>query len=125
MASNGENTSSEPERGPTLSHAPSVDSSLTHVQFSEKKEIANQSQVGQANGHGESALPEDKVEEALENLEDDWEDDPDNARNWSSKKKWTAVGIVRLDPGLPFVGGAHRRLPRFLPTLSYLHLPVQ
>ncbi|KAF5381298.1 hypothetical protein D9615_008391 [Tricholomella constricta] len=45
---------------------------------------------------GESALPEDKVEEALENLEDDWENDPDNARNWSFSRKWTAVSIVSL-----------------------------
>lgn len=24
-----------------------------------------------------------------------WEDDPENARNWPSKKKWIAVSIVR------------------------------
>ncbi|KAF8967302.1 multidrug resistance protein 4 [Flammula alnicola] len=42
----------------------------------------------------ESAFPEDKIEEALENLGDDWEDDPDNARNWPSRKKWTAIFIV-------------------------------
>ncbi|KAG5650905.1 hypothetical protein H0H81_010579, partial [Sphagnurus paluster] len=47
-------------------------------------------------GHGESALPEDKVEEAVENIEDDWEHDPANARNWSWGRKWTAVGIVSL-----------------------------
>ncbi|KDQ31851.1 hypothetical protein PLEOSDRAFT_48881 [Pleurotus ostreatus PC15] len=47
-------------------------------------------------GHGESALPEDKKEEALENLEEDWEDDPLNPRNWSFGKKWTAVSIVSL-----------------------------
>jgi len=45
-------------------------------------------------GHGESALPEDKEEEALENIEEDWENDPINPRNWSPGKKWTAVGIV-------------------------------
>jgi len=47
-------------------------------------------------GHGESAIPDDKVEEALENVEDDWENDPDNARNWSFGRKWTAVSIVSL-----------------------------
>ena len=42
-------------------------------------------------GDGESALPiTDKPKEAV----DDWENDPDNARNWSFGKKWTAVGIV-------------------------------
>lgn len=47
-------------------------------------------------GHGESAIPEDKKEEALENLEDDWQDDPANARNWPSRRKWIAVFVVSL-----------------------------
>ncbi|KAL0569789.1 hypothetical protein V5O48_012181, partial [Marasmius crinis-equi] len=38
---------------------------------------------------------EDKLEK------DEWEDDPDNARNWSSVKKWTAVSIVSLYTFLP------------------------
>lgn len=45
-------------------------------------------------GEGESALPADKAEEALENAEDDWEHDPANARNWTAGKKWSAVAIV-------------------------------
>ena len=44
--------------------------------------------------HEESAIPEDKKEELLENLEDNWESDPENARNWSAYKKWVAVSIV-------------------------------
>ncbi|KAJ3828255.1 major facilitator superfamily domain-containing protein [Lentinula raphanica] len=47
-------------------------------------------------GHGESAIPADKKEEEMENLQDDWEDDPANARNWSFSKKWTCVAIVSL-----------------------------
>ncbi|KAG6916740.1 hypothetical protein DXG01_005560 [Tephrocybe rancida] len=47
-------------------------------------------------GHSESALPEDKIEETLEDEEDDWENDPENARNWSFGRKWTAVSIVAL-----------------------------
>jgi hypothetical protein len=47
-------------------------------------------------GHGESALPEDKEGEAIENVEDDWEDDPENARNWPAAKKWTTVAIVSV-----------------------------
>lgn len=43
---------------------------------------------------GKSTLP-DKIEKAVNNLEDDWENDPENARNWSTRKKWTAVYIVR------------------------------
>jgi hypothetical protein len=46
-------------------------------------------------GHGESALPVDKVEESIENYVDDWEHDPDNARNWPARKKWTIVAVVR------------------------------
>jgi hypothetical protein len=38
---------------------------------------------------------EDKIEKAVDNLEYDWENDPENARNWSTHKKWTAVCIVR------------------------------
>lgn len=48
----------------------------------------------EALGHGESAIPADKKEEEIENLQDDWEDDPINARNWPSSKKWTSVAIV-------------------------------
>ncbi|KAJ3726767.1 multidrug resistance protein 4 [Lentinula raphanica] len=47
-------------------------------------------------GHGQSAMPADKKEEEVENLQDDWEDDPVNARNWSFSKKWTCVAIISL-----------------------------
>ncbi|KAJ7462124.1 multidrug resistance protein 4 [Mycena latifolia] len=47
-------------------------------------------------GRGPSAIPEDKKEELLENLEDDWEDDPENPRNWSFGKKWASAGVVSL-----------------------------
>lgn len=49
-------------------------------------------------GRYESALPEDKKEEALERVEDDWADDPINPRNWSDGRKWTAAGVVRCGP---------------------------
>ena len=38
---------------------------------------------------------EDKKEKIHEILEDSWETDPDNARNWSSLKKWVSMSIVR------------------------------
>ncbi|KAI0832553.1 multidrug resistance protein 4 [Trametes gibbosa] len=47
-------------------------------------------------GEGESAFPEDKKEEALENAEDDWTHDPINPRNWSFRKKWIMISIVSL-----------------------------
>lgn len=34
------------------------------------------------------------VEKQQQDDLDDWENDPDNARNWSLGKKWIAVGIV-------------------------------
>ncbi|KAF7346931.1 MFS domain-containing protein [Mycena venus] len=47
-------------------------------------------------GRGPSALPQDKSEEILENLEDNWQDDPENPRNWSVGKKWTTTAVVAL-----------------------------
>ena len=43
-------------------------------------------------GHEES---EDKKEEILETLDDNWETDPENARNWPGYKKWISMSIVR------------------------------
>ena len=74
-----------------------------------------------AEGHGESALPEDKIEEALENLEEDWENDPENPRNWSQKKKWTAVSAVRLHANFLVVSDKSPLL-RCRSTPSSLHL---
>jgi len=50
-----------------------------------------------SDGQGESAIPADKEEEAVENIVDDWETDPDNARNWPKRKKWLMVFIVRTN----------------------------
>ncbi|KIP12654.1 hypothetical protein PHLGIDRAFT_123755 [Phlebiopsis gigantea 11061_1 CR5-6] len=47
-------------------------------------------------GEGESAIPEDKKEDIIENHEDDWEHDPRNPRNWPFWKKWRMAGIVSL-----------------------------
>lgn len=33
-------------------------------------------------------------EETSSSLEDDWEDDPANPRNWPIRKKWVATAIV-------------------------------
>ena len=59
--------------------------------------------------HTEPTSPdsEDKIEKAVDNLEDDWENDPENPRNWSTRKKWTAACIVR------------RRLNLFLGSMEY------
>ncbi|KAL1746272.1 major facilitator superfamily domain-containing protein [Schizophyllum fasciatum] len=50
---------------------------------------------------GESAASEKTGLEKKERLsDDDWDDESANPRNWSSGKKWTAVGIVR---GIQFI----------------------
>jgi hypothetical protein len=43
-------------------------------------------------GHEES---EEKKDEILGTLEDNWETDPENARNWPIYKKWVSMAIVR------------------------------
>ena len=48
-------------------------------------------------------VPKDKMEEASGNMEVDWENDPDNARNWSFGKKWTAIAIVSTTSYNPFL----------------------
>jgi hypothetical protein len=43
----------------------------------------------------EDVTPGHNADTAIQTLQDEWENDPANARNWSLKKKWTAVFIVR------------------------------
>jgi hypothetical protein len=43
----------------------------------------------------ENALPQDKIEKASERIEDDWEHDPINPRNWSKQKKYLNMSLVR------------------------------
>ena len=38
--------------------------------------------------------PAGKVAETSSSLEDDWENDPANPRNWSIGKKWVVTAIV-------------------------------
>ncbi|KAG7098298.1 hypothetical protein E1B28_000260 [Marasmius oreades] len=38
--------------------------------------------------------------------EDDWDSDPDNARNWSRRKKWTVVVVVALYAMVPTLGSS-------------------
>lgn len=82
-----------------MSASHSLDSSITHVQVAEKAPVNSES-LNVSPEHGESGVLENKFEE--ETLEDDWGNDPENARNWPSHKKWTAVCIVRRF--CPFLG---------------------
>ncbi|KAG1860060.1 multidrug resistance protein 4 [Suillus subluteus] len=50
--------------------------------------------------HGASTITDDNLEEKipdhLQQLEDEWQDDPANPRNWTPTKKWTAIIILAL-----------------------------
>lgn len=87
-----------------------MDSTTTRVQESTKIE----SDTFKASENGEFTV-QVKVEAVLENAEDDWENDPDNARNWNSRKKWTAVFIVRTYPSYYLLSIHHNH--RYLRTL--------
>ncbi|KAF9052189.1 multidrug resistance protein 4 [Hymenopellis radicata] len=51
-------------------------------------------------GHeDDKTLPE--TTSSIENLEDDWEDDPINPRNWNNTKKWVMVIIVSFYTLIP------------------------
>ncbi|KAK1220544.1 hypothetical protein PQX77_016684 [Marasmius sp. AFHP31] len=66
-----------------------------------------------------TAPAETTVTEKEKVVEDDWEHDPDNARNWPTRKKWIAVSIVSfytfipplassmMAPGLPNVAAQY------------------
>jgi hypothetical protein len=43
----------------------------------------------------ESTAHQDEKGDRFQDSEDEWAADPENARNWSVVKKWTAVSIVR------------------------------
>lgn len=60
-----------------MSHSYTPSESVTHVAESEEVDV-----------------PKDKIENALGNLDVNWENDPDNARNWSFGRKWTAIAIA-------------------------------
>jgi hypothetical protein len=45
--------------------------------------------------HEDSSTPEDQKEKILEALQDNWETDPENARNWPAHQRWGAMLIVR------------------------------
>ena len=63
-------------------------------------------------GHEES---EDKKEEIVETLEDDWETDPENARNWPAYKRWGSMLIVSR-----IIYAFHQPLPMTLGFALYV-----
>ncbi|KAF8637929.1 hypothetical protein AX17_002550 [Amanita inopinata Kibby_2008] len=89
----------EMRRPPRPDTAKSEATSLTHVQSSGSLSSARGLVLSSAApGLDESELKMEEGNEKVEKIEaeDDWEHDPDNARNWSFKKKWTAVAIISM-----------------------------
>lgn len=78
----------------SASQAASVNSTASVQTFSADAPLEAEKSAALVPHHQESALPEDKVEEAIEDSIDDWEHDPANGRNWGRGKKWGAVAIV-------------------------------
>jgi hypothetical protein len=82
-----------------MSSRHSSDSSQVAEKVTVGSETPNHKSFGQTCSleHGESTLfeSEDGVQKAVDNPEGDWENDPENARNWSTGKKLTALCIVR------------------------------
>jgi hypothetical protein len=64
----------------------STASSITEVQ---PEKVAEPTQ-----GRPDSVVPQLEKGDTFQDSEDEWATDPDNARNWSIAKKWTAVSIV-------------------------------
>jgi hypothetical protein len=84
--------------GETLTSQPeaNVNPALQTTPANEEKTVARLESADLLNGgEGESALPEDKKQEALEELEDDWQHDPINPRNWTKTKKYANMSLVR------------------------------
>ena len=75
---------------PTAGDSGSVTSSRTHVGGKSRGVELNISPQEQL------AVPDDKIEET-----DDWERSPNNPRNWSPLKKWTATAIVSIYLSFP------------------------
>ncbi|KAF8225144.1 MFS general substrate transporter [Tricholoma matsutake] len=73
----------------------SIASSATDVQ-PEKVASAHVDQ-----GDREPAVPHLEKVDTVQDSEFDWETDPENPRNWTSPKKWTAVSIVSLYTFVP------------------------
>ncbi|OJA12253.1 hypothetical protein AZE42_04088 [Rhizopogon vesiculosus] len=67
----------------------SVKTSRTHI--SAQDDTNDFSQL--ARGEGGSAIPNEKVEDKVD---DDWERDPAHPRNWISSRKWLAITLISM-----------------------------
>lgn len=66
-----------------------------------------------------------KVEATLESLEDDWDKDPANPRNWSTRKKWVSTAVASILASLSLVLQFIFFIYRYHFTHWFLHWAVQ
>lgn len=71
---------------------PSINSS-THTPVAERLSKEQGVVPMVTDHHNWSPVPRDQ-EKDYKFEEEDWENDPENARNWSNRKKWTTVFVV-------------------------------
>jgi hypothetical protein len=76
----------------------SLATSHTHVLVQDDTNDLHPAQI--TGSEGGYAIPDDKLQDKIEDGDDDWEHDPANPRNWSSAKKWTATMLVSCFPSL-------------------------
>ena len=71
---------------------PSIDSSSTQTPVAERLS-KEQGVVPMVTYDNRSPVPRDQEKDHASE-EEDWEKDPENARNWSNRKKWLTVFVV-------------------------------
>lgn len=81
---------------PVADDTVSIASSRTHV--SGHKTRTRELDIPPPSGQEQFAVPDSKTEDT-----DDWERNPNNPRNWSSLKKWTATSLVGICLSLPCI----------------------
>jgi hypothetical protein len=81
---------------PVAGDTVSIASSRTHV--SGHKTRTRELDILPLPGQEQLAVPDEKIEDP-----DDWEHDPNNPRNWSSLKKWTATSLVGIRLSFPCI----------------------
>lgn len=79
----------------TLTSQPEANPQSHSSLASEKTKPRHESSASLKGGEGESPIPEDKEQNALEDLEEDWQHDPINPRNWTNPRKYANMSLVR------------------------------
>jgi hypothetical protein len=66
--------------------------SLTHVPVQSDTNDPHSPRL--AGGEGASAIQGGTVGDKIEDIQNDWEHDPANPRNWAPARKWITISLV-------------------------------